>query len=380
MPPLRRPGRILGFRGKKRRARDQAVFLYTKSGTSLALSKALASGGLRKRPPLPFFWRSLRLSLAGNAAVPESRFNGWILVLTAKKIPHRFFPSGGPGRLYVPPMHEAAALHEIRAFEAEGPLPFFEPPVRNNVPGVLFFLLLLLFWHGLRWSWFEPLLPSPPFPENARAWPAAFGLDVYRFRVLHEFWRAATALTLHADDSHLFSNLGFGLLFLIPLCRRAGLGFGLLLTLLAGLFGNAANSLVKEAHTISIGFSTALFGAVGALCALSAADSFRHMPPFSRTGRRAGLPFLQTVRRLFPPVAAGMALLGILGGGGEIKTDYSAHILGFCAGLALAAAALPLEGRIFSLPEKRQNQVQGLLFLACPSLLAAAWGYALLMR
>ena len=369
------------LRGRRQSAPlDNAAALRTRSGGSVALLKPLRSGGLRKRPNLPYFWRPLSFSLAGSSPVSEGRLDDWILVLTAKKISYRYFPSGRFPRLYVPPVQEGAALHEIRAFEAERPVPIFMPPVRDNVGGVLFFLLILLCWHALRWNWFGIALPSPPFPDDAKAWASAFGMDMYRFRVLHELWRAITALTLHADDSHLFSNLGFGLLFLIPLCRRAGLGLGIALTLLAGIFGNACNSLFKAANVTSIGFSTALFGAVGALCALTAADIFRHMRRFAHLPQAADVSVFSLTRRLLLPVAAGLALLGFLGGGGEAKTDYSAHILGFFCGVLTTLAALPLEGRIFVLSPSRQQRVQAALLLAAFSLLASAWVYALWLR
>ena len=339
--------------------------------------RSKGSAKLRKRPPAPDFWRPLTPRLAGTDAVPEGRLNGWLLVLAAKKIAYRYFPSGSSPRLYVPPMQEEAALHEIRAFEAERPIPLFVPPASHNTGGVLFFLFLLLCWHALRWNWHGLALPSPPFPISPEAWAPAFGLDMYRFRALHELWRAITALTLHADDAHLFGNLGFGLLFLIPLCRRAGLGLGLLLALLAGIFGNACNSLFKGANVISIGFSTSLFGAVGALCALTAADTFRHMQRFAHLPGAVRPSIFSLIRRLFLPLAAGMALLGFLGGGGEAKTDYTAHILGFCCGVLITAAALPLERRIFALPQAGQQHVQALLLISALALLVSAWVYAL---
>lgn len=374
----RRPGAPAPFTGRKSRLfvrSEQKV--RTRNSHRLGLRKPLRSGGLRKRPAVPRFWRSLTLPLAKAVPVPEYRLNLWLLVLAAKKIPHRYFPSGHTPRLYVPPLQEGIALHEIRAVEAERPIPVFVPPARNNLGGVIFFLLLLLAWHGLRWNWFGISLPSPPFPDSPRAWSAAFGLDMYRFRALHEFWRAVTALTLHADDSHLFNNLIFGFLFLAPLCRRAGLGLGLALTVLAGISGNACNTFVKDANVISIGFSTALFGAVGALCGLTAADIFRHTRRFSHMAAPGGNPLLIFARRMFLPLAAGMALLGILGGGGEAKTDYSAHILGFCCGFLITLAALPLEAKIFSLEKQGQGRAQGLLLFSVIAFIAANWLYAL---
>lgn len=304
----------------------------------------------------------------------QARLNDWLLVLAAKKIPHVFRPAeGNSPRLYVPCLYEGVALHEIRAFERERPLPIFVPPARNNVGGVLLFLLLLAVWHGLRWGWFGIAAPSPPFPAQAGDWAGLFGLDVTRFRVFHEWWRAITALTLHADDNHLFSNMGFGLLFLIPLCRRAGIGLGMALAVLAGITGNVLNALTREGQVVSIGFSTAVFGAVGALCALTAADIFGHHLRHSGAG---GIP-PALVRRFLAPLAAGLALLGLLGGGGEARTDYAAHIWGFFSGIAVTTAALPLERKIFRLPPDRQVPVQAALLTGVLALLIGAWGVAL---
>ena len=376
-----RAGALLPFKLRKRPQKATGPgIVRTLTGRDLQPRKPLRSGGLRKRPRVPVFWRPLAFPLAGSSPVPEGRLNDWLLVLTAKKIPYQYSRSGNYPHLYVPPMQEQAALHEIRAFEAERPIPVFIPPARDNISGVLIFLLFLLLWHALRWNWFGLAAPSPPFPETAGAWSAAFGLDMYRFRTLHEFWRAVTALTMHADDAHLFSNLGFGLLFLVPLCRRAGLGLGLALTVLAGICGNACNSLLKDAHIISIGFSTALFGAIGALCALTGADIYRHLQRFAHMHTKAENRLLAFAGRLFAPLAAGLALLGILGGGGEARTDYSAHICGFCCGVILTCAALPLEKRLFALPKSSQERMQAVLLALSAGLFVLAWGYALVFR
>lgn len=325
----------------------------------------------------PAYWRSLAPALARGEAVPETRLNGWLLVLAAKKIPFSYSSTGDRPRLYVPPLYESVALHEIRAFEAERGIPIFVPPRRDNIPGVLLFLALLILWHGLRWGWFGYSPPSPPFPESAAGWSRAYGLDVYRATVGHEWWRAITALTLHADESHLFSNVGFGLIFLGVLCRRAGLGLGLALAVVAGVAGNACNALTREAHVTSIGFSTALFGALGSLCSLAGADIVRHLRRHAEEKTRAADIAGQLLRRVSFPLAAGLALLGILGGGGEARTDYPAHIWGFCCGLALCPMLLPLEKKLFSLPERRQAWTQTGIFALVLAFFACAWLYAL---
>lgn len=360
---------------RKRRQKREALPLARRSGGPARLAKPLASGGLRRRKGVPPFWRGLAPSLAGSSPVPERRLNVWLLVLAAKKIPHQFFPGSASPRLYVPALWEGLALHEIRAVEAERGVPVFVPPASNNVWGVIAFLLLLLVWHGLRYGWFVFHLPVPPFPELAAQWSPLFGLDVYKARSLHEWWRAVTALTLHADDAHLFSNLGFGLVFFIPLCRRAGLGFGIMLAVLGGISGNVVNAMTKEAHVVSIGFSTALFAGVGALCALNASDLLRH---HARHAGQAGMEFFAAVgRNVLLPLAAGLALLGLLGGGGEARTDYAAHICGFGMGLVVTFLAQPLERRLFALREGARRGAQAALFAGVLALFVVFWAYAL---
>ena len=386
---------VKGYRGRPERKGETAGARRARTGGTLHLRDGRVivwqtprdRGAARQNRRPPRYWRSLAPLLSPGALVPERRLNDWLLVLEAKKIPHMFFPGGERPLLYVPPLYEGVAVHEILAFEGERPVPIFVPPARDNVAGVLFFLLLLVLWHGLRWDWFVTKLPSPPFPFAADAWGGFFGLDVYRARVLHEWWRTVTALTLHADGPHLFSNVAFGLFFFIPLCRRAGLGLGIALALAAGITGNVGNALTREAHVISLGFSTALFGAVGSLCALTAADVVGHylrFAPRSFSGAPSAMPgaktglFLTLARRLGIPLASGLALLGILGGGGEVRTDYAAHIWGFFCGLLCTLAALPLERVIFRLEPAKQTAAQATLFLSSLAVIVGAWCYALL--
>lgn len=391
-----KPGQVRGYRGRpdrKAKAVDSLRgcadrLFHLTDGSVIVLRMPQDKGGVHPGKRRPRYWSSLSFALSGGGAVPEKRLNGWLLVLEAKKIPHVFFPGGNHPSLYVPALYEGVALHEILAFERERPVPVFVPPARDNALGVLFFLALLIVWHGLRWGWFHFQLPSPPFPPTAEGWSGSFGLDVYKARVLHEWWRAVTALSLHADDAHLLSNVVFGLFLFIPLCRRAGLGLGVALALVAGIAGNVCNALTRNDYVISLGFSTALFGAVGSLCALSASDIIGHYLRFahmhgaagsSGCSSGAGLAFA-FVRRMAVPLAAGMALLGILGGGGEIRTDYAAHIWGFCCGVVCTLAALPGERTVFKRDAVRQAALQTMLFLSSLGLMAGVWCYALFLR
>lgn len=157
--------------------------------------------------------------------------------------------------------------------------------------------------------------PAPEQLPPPRLWLAAGALDTLAVRLHHEWYRAVTALTLHADAAHLCGNIAFGALFLALLARGAGLGRALWLMLLGGSLGNALAVLLRREPVESIGFSTALFACVGALSGLMAL-------------RGAGR------REMLLPVAAGAGLLAMLGTEGE-RTDYLAHVAGLVAGLAL---------------------------------------------
>ena len=74
-----------------------------------------------------------------------------------------------------------------------------------------------------------------------------------------EWWRALTALGLHADIVHLASNLVFGALFAGIVCQLLGTGLALHAILLAGAAGNYANDWIQGPDFASIGASTAVF-------------------------------------------------------------------------------------------------------------------------
>ena len=146
-------------------------------------------------------------------------------------------------------------------------------------------------------------------------------------------YRAVTALTLHADALHVMGNALAGTVFGSTLERRLGAGGALLSVLASGVLGNFASAayyrLVGEPH-ISLGASTAIFGAIGLLAATQLVlDLPRNRRPRSFVERIA-------------PVLGGFALLGALGSGGE-RTDLAAHLAGFFSGLILGLPiALPL--------------------------------------
>ncbi len=168
-----------------------------------------------------------------------------------------------------------------------------------------------------------------------------------------QWWRAVTALTLHADLAHLGSNLGFGALCLGLLARVYGGGVAVALTLVAAVAGNLLEGAFMASGRESLGASGAVFAALGILGTV-------HWP--TRTNRARwylrGATFV-----------AALVLLALLGTG-DARTDIAAHALGF--GL----------GALLGLPVRRaavaSRRIQRLTGLAAAALLAAAWTAALL--
>src|SRR5258706_365194 len=79
---------------------------------------------------------------------------------------------------------------------------------------------------------------------------------------------AGTAPPLPAAPPRLLGNAVAAAVLLTAVCWYLGAGVGLGLTLLAGAGGNALTALVHHADHVSVGASTAVFGAIGILAAL----------------------------------------------------------------------------------------------------------------
>ncbi len=177
-------------------------------------------------------------------------------------------------------------------------------------------------------------------------------------RILHgEVWRTVTALTLHADTSHLVANATAGALLGTAVCRTLGGGFGAALLVIAGATGNALNAAVRGPGHVSVGASTAVLAAVGLLSGLA----------FVRTRRATGRR--RRGRGAWVPLAAGLALLGMLGA--DPQTDLGAHFWGFAVGVALGV------GAGLALPVPPGRGTQGVLAAATMAAVAGCWWLAL---
>lgn len=169
-----------------------------------------------------------------------------------------------------------------------------------------------------------------------------------------ELWRALTALTLHADLGHALANALFGALFLGAACGALGAGVGCALVLLAGAGGNLANALFQSSAHVSVGASTAVFGAVGLLSGLGVA----------RWRRRSH------GRNAWVPVGAGLALLAMLGTAGT-RVDLWAHLFGLLVG---AAVGIPVG---FALRRPPGPVAQWIFGSAAFAAVLYCWGLAL---
>jgi rhomboid protease GluP len=171
------------------------------------------------------------------------------------------------------------------------------------------------------------------------------------FHILHgELYRSVTSLMIHADSLHLLGNVAGIAVFGTAVCTIMGWGMGWLMILVAGIAGNLINAVLYTSGHISVGASTAVFGAIGIL---SAHQFFKKI---KQSGKKI---------KAFLPLACGLALLGMLGSGAH--SDVMAHLFGFSAGILL--------GALYGLFVKRQitNGYQTGLFLLTLCLLAMAW-------
>lgn len=249
------------------------------------------------------------------------------------------------GQLLVAARDAERVLEEWRRYADENAA-WPEPPApmleQTALPPTLLCMAALAIFFACTGPWTE-----------GNSWFATGAVDSQAI-VQGQWWRLVTALTLHADFNHLLGNVLIGGLMLHLLCRRMGYGLGWFLTLAAAVLANWCNVVLRQGPHLSVGFSTAVFAAIGLLCGSSV---YR--------GR-------WRLFRALAPLGAGVGLLVMLGMEGE-RTDLGAHLFGFACGatLGLACRLGPLSGHL------RRELSQFLVFaLACTVVLAswhAAW-------
>jgi len=280
-----------------------------------------------------------------SACLSKKKYFEWILVLEAMDIP---FESGANSDFYELMISEAdrdRAFIQIALYERENRKKRIQEKKiykRGNESFVIFTPFFLYLFY------FLVLLLGPKLPIVSLGDASAEAI------LAGEWWRTITALTLHADISHLFSNLIFGGILATLVIRQTGSGLGWLLILFSGILGDYWNSLLYVKNHHSIGASTAIFGAVGVLSSLQFYRQYRF-----------------TAQKAWVALGCGLAFLAFLGAGGQ-NTDLSAHFFGFFAGIFWGSlAGFFLKGR------KVDPSVNIFLLLFCLGAVLFSWFMAL---
>jgi membrane associated rhomboid family serine protease len=278
-------------------------------------------------------------------AASRAEAEAWSLVLSAEGILHRVGATEGRWFVGVESDAVARARAHIATWASENAQPATPPAAPDpDLPtnaGVWIALGLAAFF----------LVTGPWNPESAYFRRGA--ADAHR--ILHgEVWRAVTALTLHSDPAHVLGNAFSCAVFGTLLLRRYGVGLGAWLLLGSGALGNVLSAIWEGSMYRSVGASTALFGAIGAL---AATELVRR--------RRLALGWGQA----WLPIAGGIALLAMLGTGHG--SDLTAHVMGLASGGVLGFVA----ARAIATPPPPGTQ--GALAVLAVGAVALAWAAAL---
>jgi len=283
------------------------------------------------------------------ARLPPQVARDWSLVLTAVGIGHLREVTPEGEELWVDAADQARAAAELGRYLRENherpATPVHFPRYRHAAWGIVAYAAVLVGVTG-----------AALYRLFDRNWVNRGVLEIALLRDA-EWWRAFTALTLHADLGHLLANLAFGMLFAYPASQFVGVGVAWLAIVLGAGAANVVDMALHPPEHSILGASTAVFTALGLTSAF--------------TWRRRATGSLTWMQRL-APLVAGIALLAFTGTGGE-RTDVLAHLLGFVAGVGLgfglAHARLPPPGQ--AVPQ----WIAGGLAVA---VLATAWTAALL--
>lgn len=169
------------------------------------------------------------------------------------------------------------------------------------------------------------------------------------------WWLTVTALTLHANLSHIVANSVTGALFGYATGRYLGDGFAWFLILVSGALGNLLNAWMRPDTFYAIGASTACFAAAGVLCGFTWRKSFVK-------GASARFNYL--------PIAGAIALFVFMGMEGE-NTDVVGHLMGLAVGLGVGMLVGGYDVR------RLGSSGQKLSAIGAIGLLVVAWVFAL---
>lgn len=281
-----------------------------------------------------------------RVAPRRERAEEWALVLVAEGLSPSVWHAYDGYVLGVPPAEAERAAAALSAYDSENPVvPYKDeaPAGVMHVYAALVVVALLLDFFIVTEVW-----------DQAFPWIERGSADAERI-VQGELWRAVTALTLHAGLMHALANAIVGAIFFSAVCTTLGAGLGLSVVLLAGAGGNLINAFMHGSLFVSVGASTAVFGAIGVLGGLGVARR-------RRRGARG--------KHIWVPIAAGLALLAMLGTAGE-RVDLLGHLFGFLAGGVLGVVMA------VAVPRRPGARVQWALGTTALMLVVVSWMLAL---
>jgi len=270
---------------------------------------------------------------------------GYALVLDAMGIAWR----QENDHLLVPPAEAETARHHILAYQEEN-RDWPPPPAwitrehdQTPTPPTLFMMGLLVLLYLVTGPW-----------EAASPWFRYGAIDSTAILRQGEWWRLVTALTLHANANHLLGNVVIGGFLVHLLCRTIGYGTAWMLLVLTGGLANYVNIALRNQEHHAVGFSTAVFAAIGIFSGMRLPD-----------GKKSSIHILVAL-------GAGAGLLAFLGSEGQ-QTDLGAHLFGFACGIPVG-----LFTRVSGLAEKGANQtLQRILLVLTLVFLLLCWWLAL---
>jgi rhomboid protease GluP len=288
----------------------------------------------------------------------RDRADEWTLVLTAVGVSHRLLQDGGGTIAVSVPRGELPAAQ--RALDADDRERIAGAPTAPAAPdrgtgalGIVLGMLLIGFQY-LTGLW------------ETQATSRWFTTGVASAELIRagEWWRAVTAMTLHADLMHLLGNVAASVIFVSAAARWLGSGMAAVLILLAGTGANLLTAVVEKKDHLSVGASTATFAALGIVAGLQCV----------RRWRGGG----SVRRRAWIAAGAGVALLAMLGFGA--RADVFAHVFGLGLGIVLGVIAGVLDRN--SRPARpgvnvRAWLMQGGLAALALGAVVAAWARAL---
>lgn len=268
----------------------------------------------------------------------------WSLVLASADIAHRVVEGGGAFSLVVGTADASAASEALAAYDVES-VPAVVPPAPDLGPSALGVLsgaaLLAMF-----------IVTGPRDVPAPTAW-FDVGSASAEAIVHGQWWRAITALTLHADVMHLAGNVIACLIFVSAVGRWLGPGLGAALIVGCASVANGLTALWHRREFVSVGASTATFVAIGLVAGLQLVRRWRY-----------------DVRRRYAwlPLGAALGLFAMLGVGEH--ADVGAHLFGLSVG---AAAGTAFAGTGRRAPARLG---QALLIVLVSAVLVGAWSLA----